>query len=315
MVKGVVAQTPEQREAYEADIFTWRKVIPNGVTVIGTFVGVSAIRFAHTGDYQSAVLASVLAGFIDGLDGPTARVLGATSQFGAELDSLSDLVCFGFSPAMILYLWKLHELGWLGWAVALFFAICMQIRLARFNAGVDFNTKPWTNNFFMGVPAPGGAGLAVIPLVLSFQFPADSTGLWTRANAVAVYTLVVALLLVSKLPTFSSKMMKRTMLKQHRMKFALGVIVTSFLYGIVNAPWLTLIVIGVAYLASLPFSSAYFAALSRLEKKPLSYSTLPVVPATVPASVPANASVAPIAHAASPAATRGRSSSPRRRRL
>lgn len=297
MGKKVVAQTPEQREAYEADIFTWRKVIPNGVTVLGTTVGVSVIRLALLGHWQAAVLASVAAGLIDGLDGPTARLLGATSQFGAELDSLSDLVCFGFSPAILLFLWKLHLLGWTGWFVCLFFAICMQIRLARFNAGVDFNTKPWTNNFFMGVPAPGGAGLAVIPLVLSFQFGED-LGRWSSPEFVAFYTIGVALLLVSKLPTFSSKMMKRTMLKQHRMKFALGVIVSSFLYGIINAPWLTLIVIGVTYITSLPFSSLYFASLSRLEKKPLSYSLLPVVPATVPASVPAGAVRSP--RAASP---------------
>jgi CDP-diacylglycerol--serine O-phosphatidyltransferase len=221
------------------------------------------MRLAQLGRFDLAVIAIVFAGLIDGLDGPAARILNAASQFGAELDSLSDYVCFGVTPSFVLYFWKLHELDWIGWFACLVFTLCMQCRLARFNAGVDFNTQHGAKNFFMGVPAPGGAGMAVMPIVGSLML---GPGWWSEARYVAVYHVLVGACLVSKIPTFSSKLLKRSMFQPWRVRALVAFLGTAFFVGLYALPWHTLTCCFVAYIASWPVS---FFAFRRLNRQPV----------------------------------------------
>jgi len=151
--------------------FSVNRLIPNVLTLAALCSGLTAIRFALQGEFRLAVIAVIVAAIFDALDGRVARRLGVTSRFGAELDSLSDFLCFGVAPALVLYLASLKDGGALGWVATLMFPICSALRLARFNTGLLADTPPpaWTGSYFTGVPAPAGALLALIPLVVSFE--------------------------------------------------------------------------------------------------------------------------------------------------
>ena len=143
---------PRSRPRFKGPSFN--RIVPNLLTLIGLCAGLTSMRFAHEGRFGSAAVAIVVAGAIDGLDGRLARLLKATSRFGAELDSLADFVCFGVAPAFILFLWSLQRAGGFGYTPCLIFAVCMALRLARFNAALDGAPAPaYTYNFFTGVPA------------------------------------------------------------------------------------------------------------------------------------------------------------------
>src|SRR6478735_1180812 len=146
----------------------FRVIVPNIITLVALCLGLTAIRLAYEGRFEPAVLAIVVAAALDGVDGRVARMLKGTSRFGAELDSLADFVNFGVAPALILYFWGLHELKSAGWIVALVFAICAGLRLARFNVMIDDPNQPaWAGNFFTGIPAPAGAITVLLPIYLS----------------------------------------------------------------------------------------------------------------------------------------------------
>ncbi len=223
-----------------------REVIPNAITVAATCAALTGLRFAIEGAWGFAVGAVVIAAVLDALDGRMARILNATSEFGAQLDSLSDFVSFGVVPALILYFWSLNGLGGFGWAVALLLTVCCGLRLARFNSRID--TLPsFAYNFFQGVPAPAGAGLALLPIAASLAFgeaavaPPWLTGLWTVA---------VGLLMVSELPTYSFKKVK----VPRRLLVPLMLLFGLTLAGLAGQPWDTIVVMGVIYLALIPFS-------------------------------------------------------------
>ena len=184
--------------------FSINRLIPNVLTLAALCSGLTAIRFALQGEMRLAVIAIIVAAIFDALDGRVARRLGVTSRFGAELDSLSDFLCFGVSPALVLYLASLKDAGSLGWVVTLMFPMCSALRLARFNTALLADTPPpaWTGSYFTGVPAPAGALLALIPLMVSFEIEAA----WPR-HALVVGTVLVLVggLMVSRLPTFSFK--------------------------------------------------------------------------------------------------------------
>src|ERR1700733_1417917 len=146
------------------------RLVPNVLTLLALCAGMTAVRFALNGNFQAAVYAIIVAGILDGLDGRVARLLKSTTRFGAELDSLSDFVCFGVAPATVLYLWTMSALHSLGWAIVLFYAVCCALRLARFNTQVSTEPAPHMAGFFTGVPAPGGAGLVIMPLFASFEW-------------------------------------------------------------------------------------------------------------------------------------------------
>jgi len=224
------------------------RMIPNMLTILALCAGMSAIRFALLGKWQHAVIAIIVAGIFDGLDGRIARILGGTSKFGAELDSLSDFISFGVAPGVVIYMWSMHGHIEIGWAAALFFATCSALRLARFNTKLgEPEPPPYASSFFTGVPAPAGAGLAIIPLMSSFQFGSEVFGM-PALNA--AWLVVVGLMMVSTIPTFSMKKVKIP----HKWVLPVLLIVGVITAGMISDPWRTLLAVGVAYLVSIPFS-------------------------------------------------------------
>jgi CDP-diacylglycerol--serine O-phosphatidyltransferase len=229
--------------------FSINRLIPNVLTLAALCSGLTAIRFGLQDHFQLAVIAIIVAAIFDALDGRVARRLGVTSQFGAELDSLSDFLCFGVAPALVLYLASLKDGGALGWVVTLMFPICSALRLARFNTGLLSDTPPpaWTGSYFTGVPAPAGALLALIPLLVSFE--ADAT--WPRHPlVVGVVLLCVGGLMVSRLPTFSFKKgrVPRNMVLP-------GLLGAALVMGVLaSSPWIGLSLLGLAYVCLIPFS-------------------------------------------------------------
>lgn len=230
-----------------------RTILPNVVTLLAFMAGLTSIKFALSGKWELAVAAIVAAGVFDGLDGTVARLLKSASRFGAELDSLSDVVAFGVAPAVILYLFALQELDRLGWAVALIYAIAMALRLARFNARLDDENGPKkVSGFLTGVPAPMGAGLLLMPMMAEFVYGAEL--LKGYEPFVAGYIIFVALLMVSTLPTFSLKA-----LRVPREWFIPALLIIAVVIaGLFVRTWEVMIGIGITYLASLPVSYVAF---------------------------------------------------------
>ncbi|MEI7871669.1 MAG: CDP-diacylglycerol--serine O-phosphatidyltransferase [Alphaproteobacteria bacterium] len=229
--------------------FSINRLIPNILTLAALCSGLTAIRFALQGEMRLAVIAIIVAAIFDALDGRVARRLGVTSRFGAELDSLSDFLCFGVTPALVLYLASLKDGGALGWVVTLMFPICMALRLARFNTALVADTPPpvWTGSYFTGVPAPAGALLVLMPLMVSFEIEAA----WPR-HALVVGTVLVFVcgLTVSRLPTYSFK--KGRVPRHLVLPSLLG---AALVMGVLaSAPWIALSLIGLVYVALIPFS-------------------------------------------------------------
>lgn len=246
-----------EQESNNKKAFPVTVLFPNMITLVGLCLGLSSIRYAMSGRFELAVALLIFAAIIDGLDGRIARLLNSTSTFGAMLDSLSDFACFGVAPAMVMYFWVLHEVRGLGWAVVLFFAICCALRLARFNTSLfNAHTESWKKNFFTGVPAPAGAMLGILPLVLYFQW---GDMLYIPAGAVIVYDALIAILMVSRIPTFAAKQLK---IRQEMVLFVMmgaGFLIALFIIE----PWLTFSTLGVIYLLVIPFSIRSWYKLSR----------------------------------------------------
>jgi CDP-diacylglycerol--serine O-phosphatidyltransferase len=226
-----------------------RTLVPNLITLLALCAGLTAIRFAVEGKLDIALGAIVFAAVLDGIDGRIARLLKGTSRFGAELDSLADFVNFGVAPGLILYFWDLHELKSAGWIAAMVFAICAGLRLARFNVMIDDPNRPaWAGNFFTGVPAPAGAITVLLPIYIEFL---GLPKLAVVAPVTLVYTLIIAFLMVSKLPVYSGKKMGTRVPPD--MVLPVFVVVVLFFALLVSYPWAVLTVGTIAYLASLPF--------------------------------------------------------------
>jgi CDP-diacylglycerol--serine O-phosphatidyltransferase len=217
-------------------------------TVLSLCAGLSAIRYGLDGRFELAVALIIVAGVFDGLDGRSARLLKISSKLGAQLDSLADFLSFGVAPAMLVYLWSLHQVKAFGWALALLFATCCALRLARFNTELEDTERPvWMSRFFTGMPAPAAAGCAIIPMLIAFAFQAD----WPRAWALnALVMAAVAFLMVSRIPTFSIKTVVVRIKPDWILPTLVGV--GLFVAALSSAPWHTLLAIGVIYLASLP---------------------------------------------------------------
>jgi len=241
----------------------------------------TAMRFAMAGNFEGAVFSIIAAGIFDGLDGRMARLLKATSSFGAELDSLADFVSFGVAPAAVLYLWTMSEWHVLGWVTVLFFAVCCALRLERFNAGTNAEVPSYAAPFFSGAPAPAGAGLVMIPMFLSFEW---GDWLFRSPYLSAVNMTGIALLMVSKVPTVS---LKRIRIPHHMViptLLAFGV-ATAFL---TTAPWPTLMVVGVVYLGSIPWTIHSYYRLKRvaLARRPEPAEKPAIVPLPRPTTLP-----------------------------
>ena len=225
-----------------------RVLLPNLITLLALCAGLTAMRMAVEGNMQLALAAIVFAALLDGVDGRIARMLKGTSRFGAELDSLADFVNFGVAPALILYFWGLQELKSAGWIAALVFAICAALRLARFNVMIDEPNQPiWSGNFFTGIPAPAGAITVLLPIYLNLLgAPTGLVVVWLTF----LYTLAIALLMVSRLPVFSGKRVGKRVPPE--MVLPVFVVVVLFIALLISYPWQVLSIGTLAYLACLP---------------------------------------------------------------
>lgn len=234
-----------------------RAVAPNAVTALALCVGLSGVRFAIGGDFERALAAIIVAGVLDGMDGRIARLLKGESRFGAELDSLSDVIAFGVSPAVILYLWSLQQLPQFGWIFALAHAVCCALRLARFNAQIDASEQPHKSaGFLTGVPAPAGAGLALLPIYISLW---SGSTIFSNPALVAPWMALVAFLMISNIATFSWSSLR--LRRGVRLEAIAGV---ALLGGaLVSAPWVTLTVVALGYLALIPFSIRAYGRIKR----------------------------------------------------
>jgi len=225
------------------------RLIPNMLTLFALCAGLTSIRFAMEQRWEFAVLAILFAAVFDALDGRIARLLDASSKFGAELDSLSDFVSFGVAPAVVLFMWTMHDVKGIGWALTLLFSAGMALRLARFNTKLDNADLPaWHSRFFTGVPAPAAAGLVMLPLIAALQFP--EVAILKSPYFVGPVMLAVAGLAVSRIPTFSFKR-----LKVSQALVLPTMIVVAVLTALAMAePWATLLLVLIVYLASIPLS-------------------------------------------------------------
>lgn len=223
---------------------------PNILTIIALCSGLTAIRFALLGQFKFAVGAIAVAALFDMLDGRVARLLKGASRFGAELDSLSDFLSFGVAPAMVLYFWTLHDLGSgnTGWLVVLAYSVCTALRLARFNTALEDTEKPvWTGSFFTGIPSPAGAGVALLFLIISLEIESD---IFRSPALNAVWLLAVGGMMISQVPTFSFKRVRVPRQYVGLVLLGAGLLAAALL----NQPWVTLTLLGVAYLSTIPFS-------------------------------------------------------------
>jgi CDP-diacylglycerol--serine O-phosphatidyltransferase len=248
------------------DGLSFNRLIPNILTMLGLCCGLVSIRFAFEGRFDQAAVLIVVAGVIDGLDGRLARLLKATSRFGAEFDSLSDFLCFGVAPGMILYFWTMQDYRALGFAPCLLFAVCMALRLARFNATLDVGpgVKPaYAYNFFTGVPAPAGAGCVLFPLFLGLWLQQMGweglAGAVRHPAFVGLVLVLVAGLLVSTLPTWSFKNFKIP--RPYVLPLLLGT--GLFVALLLAEPWAALAIAGLIYLGMVPFSVRSYLRLKR----------------------------------------------------
>ena len=180
------------------------KLIPNLITVSAACAGLTAIRFAVESRWDYAVAAIIVAAILDALDGRMARILNTESEFGAQLDSLSDIVSFGVAPSMVVYFWSLQSAGGIGWAVTLFFIVCCGLRLARFNSMLG-KLPPYAYNYFTGVPAPAGAFMSLLPIVIDLAF---GIGIVAEPIVAGAWSAIMACLMVSRVPTYSFKRFK-----------------------------------------------------------------------------------------------------------
>ena len=225
-------------------------MVPNVITLLALCAGLTAIRLAAEGTFEWAVYAIVFAAVLDGIDGRVARLLKGTSRFGAELDSLADFVNFGVAPGVTLYFWSLHEVRSAGWIAAMLFAIAAGLRLARFNVMIDDPNRPsWAASFFVGLPAPAGAITVLLPVYLHFfgLLPAASVAV----PVTLAYTLVIAFLMVSRLPVFSGKKVGKRVPPD--LVLPIFVAVVAFVALLIAYPWPVLTFGTILYLASLPF--------------------------------------------------------------
>lgn len=251
------AQSPDGADRRRIGGIPLRAFAPNAITLLALCSGLTGVRFGIDGEWAAAITMIIVAGVLDGMDGRIARLLRAQSKFGAELDSLSDVIAFGVSPAMILFLWSLQNAPKFGWTAALALAVCCALRLARFNSRMDADFQPHKSAGFMtGIPAPAGAGLSFVPVYL---WLVTGDELFRQWYVVMPWALAVAMLMISAIPTYSWSSFR---LRRSWRLFALAG-VGLFGAALVTAPWWTLLGVCAVYLTLLPFGIASYARVRR----------------------------------------------------
>jgi len=233
-----------------------RVILPNILTLIGVCIGLTSIKFAFDGKFELSIVAVIVAGIIDGLDGRIARLIKGTSKVGKELDSLTDVISFGVAPAFIMFFWSMSEIGRLGWLISLIYVVCVALRLARFN--VNSEAEPsWRDNFFEGIPSPAGGILVLMPLIYSF-----SEIQFIKLNyqiIVPILFIFISILLISKIPTYS---LKKIVVPRSASIFLLFVIVLYFGLLLIYT-FNTLIISGIIYILMIPISSTHFVIIKK----------------------------------------------------
>ena len=235
-----------------------RYLLPNILTLGGVCLGISSIKFSIDGNYSLAVIFILLAAILDALDGRVARLIKGTSEFGKELDSLTDFVSFGIAPVFILYFWELNNYGKLGWAITLIYSVCCVLRLARFNLTKIDDQQLWKSNYFEGVPSPAGGILILTPLI--FELSVLNLD-FNIKNLTPYFTILIAILLVSKIPTLSLKKISISPKATAFILLGIGIIFISLL----DYTFETLLVFGLVYLISIPVSFVMYKNKDRKE--------------------------------------------------
>jgi len=228
-----------------------RVILPNILTLVGVCIGLTSIKFAFDGKFELAIIAVVIAGVIDGLDGRIARLIKGTSKVGKELDSLTDVISFGVAPAFIMYFWSLNEIGRLGWLIALIYIICVALRLARFNVNSAVESS-WKDNFFEGIPSPAGGILVLMPLIYSLS-EVQFFNLDYNIIVPALF-IIISILLISKIPTYS---LKKIVVPRSATIFLLLVVVLYFGLLLIYT-FNTMIISGLLYLLMVPVSTIHY---------------------------------------------------------
>ena len=240
-----------------------RYLLPNILTLGGVCLGISSIKFSIDGNYSLAVIFILFAAILDALDGRIARLIKGTSEFGKELDSLTDFVSFGIAPVFILYFWELNNYGKLGWAITLIYSVCCVLRLARFNLTKIDDQQLWKSNYFEGVPSPAGGILILMPLIFEL---ADLNFNFNIKNLTPYFTILIAILMVSKFPTLSLKKISISPKTTAFILLGIGIVFISLLYYTFE----TLLVFGLVYLISIPVS--FFMYKNKNKKETLETS-------------------------------------------
>ena len=235
-----------------------RYLLPNILTLAGVCLGISSIKFSIDGNFTLAVTLILFAAILDALDGRIARLIKGTSEFGKELDSLTDFVSFGIAPVFILYFWELNNYGKLGWAITLIYSVCCVLRLARFNLTKIDKEQTWKNNFFEGIPSPAGGILILMPLIFELT---DFELNFNIKILVPYFTILIAFLLVSKFPTLSLKKISISPKSTIFILLGIGMSFISLLYFTFE----TLLVFGLLYLVSIPVSYFIYQKQSKKE--------------------------------------------------
>ena len=236
-----------------------RVILPNILTLVGVSIGITSIKFAFDGKFELSIVAVIVAGIIDGLDGRIARLIKGTSKVGKELDSLTDVISFGVAPAFIMYFWSLSEIGRLGWLISLIYVICVALRLARFNVTTGGESS-WKDNFFEGIPSPAGGILVLMPLIYSFseiQFFSPNYQV-----IVPILFITISILLISKIPTYS---LKKIVVPRSTTIFLLFVVILYFGLLLIYT-FNTIIISGVFYLLMIPVSAGHYYIINRNNK-------------------------------------------------
>ena len=237
-----------------------RVILPNTLTIIGVCIGLSSIKFALDQNYGLSIIALLISGILDTLDGRIARLIKGTSKVGKELDSLTDVVSFGVAPAFIMYFWTLNELGKLGWLIVLVYVVCCALRLARFNITTYNDELLWKQNFFEGVPSPGAAGLVMLPLVL-YKLEIYNFDQY-RPLVVSTTFIITSILMISKLPTYSFKRIAIPRSTTIFLLFGIGLY-----FGLVFVyTFEVLFITGIIYLCTIPISYLHFRKIKNKEK-------------------------------------------------
>ena len=233
-----------------------RVLLPNIFTLVGVCIGLTSIKFAFDNKFEMAVIAIIVAGIIDGLDGRIARLIGGASKVGKELDSLTDVISFGVAPAFIMYFFIMKDLGRIGWLISLIYVVSVALRLARFN--ITSNTDPsWRDHFFEGIPSPAGGVLVLLPLIYSFS---EIQFINVNYNVIVPSLfLIISVLLISKIPTYS---LKKIIVKRSTTIFLLFSIVLFFGLLLIFT-FNTIFIASIIYLLIIPISSMHYLSLKK----------------------------------------------------